>query len=122
MVELTPQGRAVLQNPALLSRVEGKSPPAQPATAAQAGEDELTEGVDTELYDRLVAWRLETARAARLPRFCIAQNVLLRRIAAARPRTESELRAIKGIGPHKLEHYGAAILALVNGEDAKKTA
>jgi superfamily II DNA helicase RecQ len=43
----------------------------------------------------------------------VAHNSLLRNIAAARPRTESQLLAIKGMGPRKLEQHGAELLQLV---------
>jgi superfamily II DNA helicase RecQ len=43
----------------------------------------------------------------------VAHNSLLRSLAAVRPRTESELLAVKGMGPHKLERYGAELLALL---------
>ena len=68
---------------------------------------------DDPLFQRLRAWRLEKAREADVPAFVIAHNSLLRNIAAARPRSESELLAIKGMGPKKLEKYGAELLALV---------
>jgi superfamily II DNA helicase RecQ len=34
----------------------------------------------------------------------------LQRIAAARPQTAEELRAVKGVGPKKLAQYGPAVL------------
>ena len=36
-------------------------------------------------------------------------------IASEHPTTLSQLREIQGIGDKKLEHYGADILAIVNG-------
>lgn len=63
------------------------------------------------------AWRRETAQAAGVPPYVIAHDSVLRRIAALRSRDEPELAGIKGIGPKKLAQYGAAILALVRGEE-----
>jgi superfamily II DNA helicase RecQ len=72
--------------------------------------------VDEALFQRLRAWRLETAQAAGLPPYVIAHDALLRRIAAARPGNEAELARIKGMGPKKLSQYGPAILALIQAE------
>ncbi|UCC78229.1 MAG: HRDC domain-containing protein, partial [Anaerolineales bacterium] len=47
-------------------------------------------------------------------------NSVLRSIAAVRPRTERELCAIRGVGPRKLEKYGAELLLLVR-EEAERT-
>jgi len=44
----------------------------------------------------------------------IAHDALLRRIAAAHPRSEQALSQISGIGPHKLQEYGTELLALIN--------
>jgi len=69
--------------------------------------------VDGDLLERLRAWRLDKARELKVSPFIVAHNALLRNIAAARPRTPEELQAVKGIGPHKFEQYGAELLALV---------
>ncbi len=75
---------------------------------------------DDPLFRRLRAWRLDKAREERVPAFRVAHNSVLRSIAAGRPRTERELRAIRGIGPRKLEKYGAELLSLVR-EGAERT-
>jgi ATP-dependent DNA helicase RecQ len=45
--------------------------------------------------------------------FVIFHNSHLRAIAAHKPTTREALLEVKGVGPRKLEKYGAAIIGLV---------
>lgn len=74
---------------------------------------DIPDGVPQTLFDRLRAWRMETARERNVPAYVIFQDATLREIAIARPASLSELGAISGIGDRKLEAYGSAILELV---------
>lgn len=65
------------------------------------------------LVERLEAWRRETAAAEGRAAYLILTNDTLEEIARRRPRTPEELRAVRGIGPVKLERYGEALLAIV---------
>jgi ATP-dependent DNA helicase RecQ len=73
---------------------------------------ELT-GYDRVLFERLRAWRLETAPEMNKPPFIVFHDKVLKRIATSCPTTEQELADIKGIGPRKLEQYGPAVLEIV---------
>ncbi|HUT14936.1 MAG TPA: RecQ family ATP-dependent DNA helicase [Anaerolineae bacterium] len=125
VLESTPAGRQALRDPAALRALAGKragKAAAQRRTvpSAEAKSEDASAGAppvadDDELFQRLRAWRREKARAAEVPAFVIAHDSVLRRIAAQCPRAEGELLAVKGIGPHKLEKYGAELLALVRG-------
>jgi ATP-dependent DNA helicase RecQ len=124
MLQLTPRGQRALTDPAILQPVvprfqeharqetgrksEKRAAPV-PVDAAAVSEDDP-------LYKRLRAWRLQKARDKGVSPFIVAHNSVLRNIAAARPRTESELLAVKGLGPRKLEQYGAELLQLVRAE------
>ncbi len=68
---------------------------------------------DPELIDRIKAWRLEISRGQKVPAYVVLTDASLEELARRRPRNESELLAIKGIGPAKLEAYGDDLLALV---------
>ena len=61
----------------------------------------------------LKAWRLDRSRRDKVPAYVVLPDRHLRGIAVARPRTLTELRALPGIGPTKLELYGEEILALL---------
>lgn len=70
---------------------------------------------DEDLFERLRAWRLETANAASVPAFVVFTDATLVALAEARPTTEAELLAVPGVGRAKLERYGADVLALCGG-------
>jgi ATP-dependent DNA helicase RecQ len=69
--------------------------------------------MDEALFETLRAWRLEQARAQGVPAFVIFHDSHLRAIAAHRPGTLEALSELKGIGPRKLENYGASVIELV---------
>jgi ATP-dependent DNA helicase RecQ len=68
---------------------------------------------DGPLVERLRAWRLERSRADGVPAFVVLHDATLHELAASRPRSLSELAAVKGFGPSKLERYGDAVLDVV---------
>jgi len=68
---------------------------------------------DPALFQQLRAWRLERAKEMGMPPYVVLQDTVLKSIAASRPTSLAELAAIKGIGPHKLEQYGPAIVEIV---------
>lgn len=82
------------------------------ARLASLAEEELAPA-DRPLYDALVAWRLDVARAAGVPAYVVFDNKVLRTVAGARPASPAELLALPGVGPVKLDRYGAAVLELV---------
>lgn len=67
--------------------------------------------VDETVFARLRAWRAE--RAAGKPAYTVFTDATLRELASVLPRTEAELRRIRGVGPTKLELYGDELLALL---------
>jgi len=48
-----------------------------------------------------------------VPAYLIAPNSVLAAIAAIRPTDDQALAAIRGLGPAKIEQYGAEIIAIV---------
>jgi len=75
-------------------------PPQSPTPLAQA------QPYDPALFARLRTWRAETAQQQGQKAFYVFSDATLKSIAAARPQTPEELRAIRGVGPKKLERYG----------------
>ncbi len=74
-----------------------------PGVAAQGGD----------VFVALREWRLGRARADAKPPYVIAHDATLLEIEARLPRSEAELRRVPGMGPVKVETYGAEILAVV---------
>uniref|UniRef100_Q07GV3 DNA helicase RecQ n=1 Tax=Rhodopseudomonas palustris (strain BisA53) TaxID=316055 RepID=Q07GV3_RHOP5 len=117
-LKLTETSRGVLKGESavmLREQTGGRAPRAKsrrgdlasaPVPRAAAG--------DPDLFAALKAWRSEVARTRGVPAYVVLHDATMDGIAAARPRTLDELRRIAGIGDKKLEHYGAALLALVN--------
>jgi DNA helicase-2/ATP-dependent DNA helicase PcrA len=72
--------------------------------------------VDEELLDRLRKWRAARAKQLRVPPYVVFTDTTLTAIAEQRPRDTGGLVAISGIGPSKLDKYGADVIALVEGD------
>jgi DNA helicase-2/ATP-dependent DNA helicase PcrA len=68
---------------------------------------------DDPLYAALKRWRLERATADDLPAYVVFHNTTLAEIAGRRPRDLSELGAVPGVGPAKLDRYGGDVLRVV---------
>jgi ATP-dependent DNA helicase RecQ len=70
------------------------------------------------LFGALRNWRIATAREHNVPAYVILHDATLEGIAAARPRSREQLRAIPGIGEKKLERYGDALIEIVQTQIA----
>ena len=68
--------------------------------------------VQSQLEAKLKEWRKEQARAAGLPSFFIFSDTVLRNIVLTQPKTVGELRDVRGVGPEKLDRFGAAVVEL----------
>ncbi len=66
-----------------------------------------------ELYDALVAWRLDIARNIAKPAYTVLNNRSLIEIQAQCPTSIKQLTGIIGIGPAKLKQYGDQIIEIV---------
>ena len=91
------------------SKLAGRFPAPQQAPARAAVELNDTQ---KQVDDRLRAWRKEQAQAAGLPSFFIFSDTVLRDIAIASPTSLADLRSVRGLGPDKLDRFGAAVLEL----------
>jgi ATP-dependent DNA helicase RecQ len=69
--------------------------------------------LDERLLSALKAWRLERARADKMPAFVILHDSTLEHLCVRRPNSAQQLRNIPGIGETKLERYGNEILAVL---------
>jgi ATP-dependent DNA helicase RecQ len=90
-------------------------------TSAQAPEQINLSASDTALLARLKSLRTQIAREERVPPYIVFPDRTLAEIAVRRPRTEHAMSGIRGVGPAKLERYGARFLEVVtstNGTEA----
>ncbi|MBZ0134108.1 MAG: DNA helicase RecQ [Rhodocyclaceae bacterium] len=65
------------------------------------------------LWERLRAWRGETAKAHGVPAYVILHDTTLLELVRQRPQSLDAMRHVSGIGVRKLENYGAALLELL---------
>ena len=68
---------------------------------------------DQVVFEALKAWRLEQARAARVPAYVVFPDTTLEAVAVARPRDVPSLLALPGVGKVKARRYGETLVALV---------
>jgi DNA helicase-2/ATP-dependent DNA helicase PcrA len=69
----------------------------------------------TETGRALRTWRLQRSRADGVPAYVVFHDRTLAEIERAAPRSIAELARVAGVGPAKLERYGAEIVALFGG-------
>jgi len=101
--KLSPEERALAR--AARKRTSGSSsatPPPPPLDEA-----------DTSLFDRLRALRKEIARERGVPPYVVFSDATLLEMASRKPLNHVQFLGISGVGPTKLEHYGARFLALL---------
>ncbi|MBA2475885.1 MAG: HRDC domain-containing protein, partial [Actinobacteria bacterium] len=65
--------------------------------------------------ETLRAWRRRRAGLDEVPAFVVFGDRTLRALAAGAPENRDALAAVSGIGPAKLERYGAELLELLAG-------
>ena len=75
----------------------------------------LSSSDEAELFERLRRLRASIARERSVPAYVVFNDATLVEIARAKPTTEEELLGVSGVGPTKLERYGAQFLELLCG-------
>jgi DNA helicase-2/ATP-dependent DNA helicase PcrA len=74
---------------------------------------ELTGDHDPALFEALREWRTRVAVEIDRPAYTVLVDATLAGIAQTKPRTVAELARVRGIGPAKIDQYGASLLAIV---------
>jgi ATP-dependent DNA helicase RecQ len=67
---------------------------------------------DEALAARLREWRTAEAKRLQVPAFVVMHDRTLEAVAIARPANPKQLLDVDGMGPAKVEKFGAAILGL----------
>jgi len=77
---------------------------------------EMDESYDANLFEALKQWRREKATAmGNVPAYIIYGDKTLKVLAGRQPSTAEELLMVHGIGPAKVEKFGAETLAVIRG-------
>ena len=116
---LTKAGAAVMRGeaPARLvlptDKRKGRATPKAPKGTADAQAAAHLDGASRACFDRLRAYRADVARQRRVPPYVVALDRTLVEMATKRPGTLEELGSIHGMGPVRIEQFGAGFLAVV---------
>ena len=70
--------------------------------------------MDAELFERLRELRKGLAAEAGVPPYVVFSDATLRSLAQRRPKNESQMLEVSGVGQKKLERYGKEFLAEIN--------
>lgn len=91
--------------------------PGERVTGSRIRPDEGAEVADPALFERLRAWRKQTAEEAGVPAYVVFHDATLKAICELRPASLAELGRVSGIGPTKLERYGSGVLEVVKAPE-----
>ena len=69
--------------------------------------------VDTALFERLREARLDLAKEKGVPAYVVCHDRTLLEMAAQKPQTLSEMAAVHGMGPARIEAWGDHFLSVV---------
>ena len=84
-----------------------KAPSAEPVSLSAKGEA---------LAARLKEWRAAEAKRLGVPAYVVLHDRTLAAVAQTRPANPRQLLEISGMGPAKVERFGAAILELCSAQ------
>ena len=68
---------------------------------------------DEDVFNALRSWRASVAKDSKVPAYVVFSDATLQAISEALPATEAELLDVSGVGPTKLERYGAEVLQII---------
>ena len=110
-LKLTASGEDVARRNVSFSIKEINTAPPSRTKSRQAGsaDHELPEGV-ANLLRRLKTLRRNLAKARNVPAYVVFSDATLREMCMTRPTTMSQMAQINGVGPKKLDDYGALFL------------
>jgi ATP-dependent DNA helicase RecQ len=86
---------------------------AQPGVTLPSLATPSAKPVDEPLAAALRAWRTSRAREDGVPAYVVLHDSTLTELASRRPQSRSELSAVRGLGPTKVDRYGDDLLAVL---------
>ncbi|MCC7494763.1 MAG: ATP-dependent DNA helicase RecQ [Fimbriimonadaceae bacterium] len=121
----TKAGRAVLADPQALLELPAvrRSAPVLAAVAREVPRaGQVVQGTgrtaaDEERFERLRAWRADVARQKGIAPFLVLTNKVLELLAQVVPQDHRTLLGIPGLGPNKVEWYGADLLRVLTPDE-----
>ena len=89
----------------------------QRATAGEPGTDPVTDPAQLRRMDALRAWRKDYAKQNDVPAFVVFSDKTLRELTLKNPSGPKELLEVYGIGEHKVDTFGEAVLNVLRAEE-----
>jgi len=83
------------------------------STKTASGDALPSDGPERDLFEALREQRMALAKEQDVPPYVIFNDKTLRAMVEHRPETESEFRALHGVGDVKLDRYGETFLSVV---------
>ncbi|MDQ2799867.1 MAG: HRDC domain-containing protein, partial [Armatimonadota bacterium] len=111
---VTPKGRAAWQERLPVAAPLPRDPSRWRSASSKAGDMDESNGDGDDLLAALKQWRTAQASRAALPPYCVFSDKTLMEIARARPQTSDDLLEVSGVGPGKLDKYGAEVLKITS--------
>jgi len=109
LADLTPLGSSVSES----TPSKNEAPLVKAIDAAEAEE---LDAESQQRFERLRAARLELARERQVPAYVVCHDSTLREMAKADPTDERDLQRVRGMGPVKIQMYGARLLRALRSE------
>jgi ATP-dependent DNA helicase RecQ len=113
-LEALEEGREILPNSYRTAPTRASS--GRASDRASSPEVDLTDE-EEDRFERLRAWRRIEADRAQVPPYVVFHDATLRALARAMPRTPSQMETVPGAGPTKIAKFGAAVIAVLRGEE-----
>ncbi len=101
-----------------LDGLRPRIPAPLPGTGRRSARASAPQAGDATLFAALRAWRKRQSEALSVPAYVVFSDATLVAIADAHPADRTALAGVSGVGPAKLDRFGAAVLAVVAGTDA----
>jgi len=111
--------------PGKRSRTKSGAPSSPRASSSAKVGSQQTDALNPaaeHLFTQLRNWRTEQARPTKTPAFMILGDAVLRAIATSAPQNLSALHTISGMGPTKVDRYGADLIAICRGDVPRASA
>ena len=97
------------------TKSRSKSSASKSSSSRASASQELTPAAEA-LFTQLRNWRTEIARPTKTPAFMILGDAVLRALAQTAPQNLTALHAVSGMGPTKVDRYGADLIAICRGD------
>jgi ATP-dependent DNA helicase PIF1 len=84
-----------------------------PAEVVSDEDESVAPSYDQALFEALRAWRTRQAQTLKVAPYMVAHDATLADLARRKPVALPQLAAVKGMGPRKIDQYGAEITTLI---------